>query len=482
MRREFLLNILFLVFVNLLIKPFFIFGIDRTIQNRVGLEEYGIYAALFNFTFLLHIINDFGLPNFTNQRLSQNRDLFAVYLPNILSLKLFLSFVYALIVMLSAYLIGYELLYFYLIGFLLFNQVLRSLLVFFRSNITGLGNYRVDSILSVVERAILIIICAILLWFNPWDLPFQIEWFIYAQTLSLFLATLIAGIIVFGYLEKINWRIDSSLLLDLLKQSAPYALVIFLMTVYTRIDFVMLERLAPQGRTESGIYATAYRLLDAVNIIGLLFAGLLLPMLSRLIHKRKELSQILQISARLLFWGTITVSIIVAFFRMDIMQLLYIHTDQYAADILGILIFTFILVGGGYIYGTLLTANDSLLRMNQLFLISVFLNIILNYLVIPTHGAKGAAITTLVTQGIAFIGQLIVAKKILHLKWDLVLLKTIIIYTLLVFGATYITYYYLPGRWELRFVGLFILAVGIGVITGLLNIKLFVQILLNSKE
>ena len=482
MRREFLLNILFLVFVNLLIKPFFIFGIDRTIQNRVGLEDYGIYAALFNFTFLLHIINDFGLPSFTSQRLSQNRQLFPVYLPNIFGLKLILSFAYAFIVLVSAYLIGYEQLYFYLIGFLLLNQVLRSFLHFFRSNISGLGYYRMDSLMTVVERLILIFICAFLLWFNPWDTPFQIEWFIYAQTLSLSLSVLIAGGVVFTYLKNISWRIDTSLLLDLLQQSAPYALVLFLMTIYTRLDFVMIERLAPQGKTEAGIYATAYRLLDAVNMIGVLFSGLLLPMLTRLINKREELSQILQISTRLMFWGTIAVTIIVAFFRMEIMQLLYTHTDQYAADILGILIFTFILVGGGYIYGTLLIANDSLTRLNKLFLISVFLNLILNYLVIPTYGAKGAAMATLVTQGVAFLGQLIVAKKALPLKWDFSLMGTIFLYTILTFLATYIVYYYMPGRWELHFMGLLVLAVGIGILTRLLNIKLFFQILTHSKQ
>ena len=96
MRREFLLNILFLVFINLLVKPFFIFGIDRTIQNRVGLEEYGIYAALFNFTFLLSIINDFGIQTFNNQHISQQKERLTTYFPNILMLKILLGFTYTL--------------------------------------------------------------------------------------------------------------------------------------------------------------------------------------------------------------------------------------------------------------------------------------------------------------------------------------------------------------------------------------------------
>jgi hypothetical protein len=64
MNREFLINTLFLVVINVIIKPFYIFGIDRAVQNRVGEVNYGIYFALFSFTFLFQIINDFGIQNF----------------------------------------------------------------------------------------------------------------------------------------------------------------------------------------------------------------------------------------------------------------------------------------------------------------------------------------------------------------------------------------------------------------------------------
>ena len=57
--RQFISNITFLVFVNLIVKPFWIFGIDRTVQNAVGAEQYGTYFALFNFTMLFHILLDF---------------------------------------------------------------------------------------------------------------------------------------------------------------------------------------------------------------------------------------------------------------------------------------------------------------------------------------------------------------------------------------------------------------------------------------
>jgi O-antigen/teichoic acid export membrane protein len=72
MNREFVLNVLFVLFINVLIKPIFIFGIDRTVQNTVGAETYGLYFALLNLTYLFQIINDFGIQNFNSRNLSQH--------------------------------------------------------------------------------------------------------------------------------------------------------------------------------------------------------------------------------------------------------------------------------------------------------------------------------------------------------------------------------------------------------------------------
>ncbi|MFI5220594.1 MAG: polysaccharide biosynthesis protein, partial [Bacteroidia bacterium] len=61
MQKKFITNLGFLLFLNLLIKPFWILGIDRSVQNTVGAEIYGQYYALFNFSFLLNILLDIGI-------------------------------------------------------------------------------------------------------------------------------------------------------------------------------------------------------------------------------------------------------------------------------------------------------------------------------------------------------------------------------------------------------------------------------------
>ncbi len=46
MQRRFLLNFALLLVLNLLVKPFYILGIDAGVQVHVGSAVYGTYAAL----------------------------------------------------------------------------------------------------------------------------------------------------------------------------------------------------------------------------------------------------------------------------------------------------------------------------------------------------------------------------------------------------------------------------------------------------
>ena len=182
MQRKFLLNILFLLTVNLLIKPFFIFGIDRGVQNEVGAADYGLYFTLFNFSSLFQIVVDFGIQNFNNRNIAQHHHLLDKYFSHLSLLKVLLSLGYGVLVLLGAMLCGYTWTELHLLLFIVINQILLSFILFFRSNISGLQEYFTDSLVSVLDRLLLIGVCGVLLWYNPFDSPFKIQWFVYAQT------------------------------------------------------------------------------------------------------------------------------------------------------------------------------------------------------------------------------------------------------------------------------------------------------------
>ena len=75
MQKKFLTNLGLLLFLNLLVKPFWVLGIDRSVQNVVGAEEYGFYFSILNFSFLFNMFLDLGITNFNNRNIAQNAQL-----------------------------------------------------------------------------------------------------------------------------------------------------------------------------------------------------------------------------------------------------------------------------------------------------------------------------------------------------------------------------------------------------------------------
>jgi len=67
MKRAFASNLVLLLGINFLIKPLYIFGIDREVQNAVGPEQYGLFFALLNLTYLFQIVNDCSFSDPTLQ-------------------------------------------------------------------------------------------------------------------------------------------------------------------------------------------------------------------------------------------------------------------------------------------------------------------------------------------------------------------------------------------------------------------------------
>ncbi len=418
MKRKFITNLILLLSLNLLIKPFWIFGIDRTVQNTLGDEGYGLYFALFSFSMLLNILLDAGITNYNNRNIAQHNFLLSKHLSNIVGLKLVLAIIYAIFSLGIAAIIGYSKVEFHLLIFLILNQFLISFTLYLRSNISALHLFRTDSLISVLDRSLMIVICSILLFSNSLKIEFTINWFIYAQTIAYTATALITSGIVLRKAGKINVRFEPSFFLVFLRKSYPYALLILLMSFYNRIDSVMLERLlsGSNGKEQAGIYAQAFRLLDAVSMFGVLFAGLLLPIFAKMIKLKEHVGQMVKLAYTLLIVPAIIIAVSSIYYNTEIMELLYTSNTEDSSEILGILMTGFTGIATTYIFGTLLTANGSIKQLNIMAFCGMVLNIVLNLILIPRFQAYGSAYASLSTQIFTGATQLILALVIFKLK------------------------------------------------------------------
>ena len=422
MKKKFIESLGLVLLLNMLVKPFWIFGIDRTVQNVVGPHDYGVYFALFNFSLILNIILDLGLTNYNNRNISQHKFLLSKHLSNLIVLKFLLAIVYFVVILVVACVLGYNAQEIYILIFLAFNQFLLSFILYLRSNLAGLHLFKTDSFMSVLDRVLMIAICSVLLWGNITETNFQIEWFVYAQTIAYGVTAFVVFVLVAIKAEFLRLKFDFTFFRAILKKSLPFALLILLMAFYYRVDSVMLNRMLPDGNVEAGIYAHGFRVLDAATMFAFLFAGLLLPIFSHMIKKKQKVDQMVGLSIMLLFVPVILISITSYFFRFELMELLYHHDTDESSPVFGVLIFAFIPIASSYIFGTLLTANGSLKALNILSFGGMLLNIVLNLLLIPRYQALGSAIASVFTQTLVAVIQIIVSNRIFGFKINIALI------------------------------------------------------------
>lgn len=415
MKRKFITSLILLLSLNLIVKPFWIFGIDRTVQNVVGASEYGLFFALFNLSILLNIVLDFGLTNFNNREISRHSQLLPRYFSSMFVIKLMMAVVYFVVSFTLAIFVGYGGRQLWVLGFLAFNQFLSSFILYLRSNISGLQLFKTDSVVSVVDRVFMIILCGFLLW-GPYRHQFKIEWFVYAQTLAYIITALLSFAIVWTKSAFFKPKFDRIFFMVIFKQSYPYAILVLLMSIYYRVDGVMLERLLPEGSLHSGVYAQAFRLLDAANMIPFLFASLLLPIFSRMIKIDESIAPLLRFAFNMLMALSIPLALACVLFRKPIMDTLYVHHAAESSVVLAILMVSFIFISLSYIFGTLLTANGSLKQLNIISFIGVVLNLTLNLFLIPSFKVVGAAMASLATQAFMAIMQTVVSIKTFKIK------------------------------------------------------------------
>jgi O-antigen/teichoic acid export membrane protein len=489
MRKLFLINILLLILVNVLIKPFFIFGIDLTVQNRTESGAYGLYFALLNWAYLFQIISDFGLQNFNARHVSSASHLLEKYFPSLLVIKVFLSFVYFFIAMAAAYYIGnYHNEALWLLAVLLANQIMVQMTLFLRTNISGLGHYKIDSLLSSLDKLLMLFFCGFALWWHDRTSTgvFPIIWFVLAQSLAL----LITMFVVYGVLRSksqiplrpkllTNLKTGWPVILVLFKKSLPFAVVILLMSAYTRLDAIILERILPDGDYHTDIFAGSYRLLDALNMFGYLFASLLLPMFSRQLAEGSDVRPLTLLSFRLIWAGSITACVSIYFHRQDIIALMFHGKADivYRSDVCGVLIWSFVAICVTYIFSTLLTAGAKMRSMNQIFLAGLCLDLILDFTLIPTQKAIGAAHAALCTQVFVALGMVFLCFKYYKLQFTRTGFARITCFSL---GITLISWYFvrLEGvAWHIQFIANLLSGLVLAFITGLIDLRPVLELL-----
>jgi len=213
------------------------------------------------------------------------------------------------------------------------------------------------------------------------------------------IVTSIALIAMFGIygINLKRLKINYSLARSLLKDSWPLLLSGVMVTVYMRIDQVMLGMIA--GEKTLGIYSAAVRLSEAVYFIPVAIVASFSP---SILQAKKSSENLYYSKVQKLFnlmsLLSVMLALILTFLSKPIIIFLFGQNYAEAGPILSIHIWASIFVFLGVASTQCFIAEGRFHLILERSVIGVFFNIILNFILIPYFGAFGAAISTLISQ------------------------------------------------------------------------------------
>jgi O-antigen/teichoic acid export membrane protein len=419
-----------LIILNMLVKPIWLFFIDRQVQLLVGYQEYGRYFAILNLSYVLFFLSDIGISNMLNQRMANHLPL---NLMQLLRIKVVLLVIYFIVFSFIGWLtkISQWNILFYVIAI----QALTSLLIFFRNVITGNQYFGTDAWVSVMDKSLMIVLCGSILYTSFFG-GMSLLLFLRVQALCTLIAVLVSFLFIVR--KRLVTVSGNENIETILKFVTPFAVITLLMSVHYRLDGFLLERIHLNGPMEAGIYASAYRLLDASNMVGYLASSFLVAFVARNLKEKDSLQDAIFNTRHLLMFCSLGVVSFVIMFAPWVEHALY-HTDRdYNCRVIQLCMASYPAYCLVHIYGSVLTGSARFREFISILIVSVLLNIILNIVFIPRMGALGCCLAALASQYFCGVAVMIATNRSLQISYQA---KSIAIY--LSFAALLILFFYL---------------------------------------
>jgi len=394
-------GISWLLILNLLIKPIWIFAIDRKVQILIGNTAYGEYFSINNFCLVLYVLADAGISNMLNQKLSFYKE---YDLKKLWTAKIILTTLYVIISLFIGWLNHLDI---ELLLYVVLIQALTSFLVFTRSIITAHQLFMTDAIISIIDKTLMIIICGTIIYSFAASMNLMV--FLKVQLFCTAAALLVS--LFFALRKEYKQSHVPINLKTVLIQLLPFSLILFLMSVHYRLDGFLLLKLFPgNGAEESGIYAKGYRLLDAGNMVGYLAASFLMPFIARNYNHTTLIKRTVSIVGQSILTISFSVVLFFLIFGSWIDMHLYKVSINYDIEVLQLCMLA---LPGYYlvhIYSSVLTAKADYWRLINVLIVSVLVNLIANLILIPLYGALGCCVSAILSQYLCGIWLFIRAK------------------------------------------------------------------------
>lgn len=362
------------------------------VSNYLGPEKFGIYGYPLIFATFFIAAAALGLDGFVTRELLRHPEKKDQLLGTAFILKLaggllILPLIYvAYLIWNGINPIAAPFSYILIVGFTGVFQAFNIIDSYFQSRAQGKFIMKIQVLGNLFSAALKLVLIL---------LDMSLSWFIVALLLD---AVLLAIGYVYVYQNNgeslFQWKFESSIAKFLLKNSWPLAFSAILVTIYMKIDQLMIQSYL--GSTAQGIYSTVVQLSESWYFIPVAIVTAVFPAIMNAKRDDPERYQKrMQNMYDLMVWISMSIAIIMTFASPLIYKF---YTPEYrgAAHVLSIHIWAGIFTFLGTASGQFLIAEGytklSLFRTGM----GALINIILNIYWIPRYGITGAAVATLI--------------------------------------------------------------------------------------
>ncbi len=197
---------------------------------------------------------------------------------------------------------------------------------------------------------------------------------------------------------------------QLLHRSWPLILSGIMITIYMRIDQIMIKHM--MTNKDVGLYSSAVKLSEIWYFIPTIITSSLFPAIINAKQKNEELfTKRVQNLYDLVFWLAIIVAIPVSIFSKQIITIIFGEEYQMAYKVLAIHIWQGIFVSLGVANSKWLIIENLQIVGTLNAIVGALSNVALNLILIPKMGIIGAAIATIISYGLAVFFFQIFFKK-----------------------------------------------------------------------
>lgn len=362
------------------------------VARYLGPESFGILSYSIAFTAIFAGIAKLGLDGVIVRELLNHPEKSEIYLGTSFWLRilgaLFVMGLMAVILLFTSNDATTNL-FIFIIAIGLFFQSFEVVDFYFQSQVLA----KIVSICKVIQLMLSSIIKIYLVYNNT-----ELIWFVLVTTFDA-LSLAVSYLIAYKLQKKPDFlkHFDFSIAKQLLKDSWPLVFSAIVVMIYVRIDQIMIKEML--GEYEVGIYSAAVRLSEAFYFIPLLLNSSLFPAIINAKRQSEELYvERLQRLYTFAVWMAITIALLMTFLSDWLTVSLFGQAYQEAGQVLVIHIWAGIFVFMGVASANwFIVENEQKLAFWRTFS-GMIVNVVLNFILIPNYGLRGAAFATLLSQ------------------------------------------------------------------------------------